>query len=117
MVKKSGGHKAATGLLQDIIPPLAEPDKTTAITSVENATHFASKMGVPVLDLLPPSVPLYATATLATVSTEVDEVKKILHLDTNKATDGDQISLRLLKGFSTTVCKERSGLVCGYQLV
>jgi len=96
--------KQQQGLLQDdTIPPLTKPDKTTAITSEEKAqvlaTHFASKMSVPDLDLIPPSVPLYTKATLKTISIKVDEVKKILrHLDTNKAMGGDQISPRLLKG-------------------
>ncbi|XP_037790925.1 uncharacterized protein LOC119586288 [Penaeus monodon] len=96
--------KQQQGLLQDdTIPPLTKPDKTTAITSEEKAqvlaTHFASKMSVPDLDLIPPSVPLYTKATLKTISIKVDEVKKILrHLDTNKAMGGVQISPRLLKG-------------------
>lgn len=35
---------------------------------------------------LPPSIPLYTTAALATISSKVDEVKKILnHLDKDKA--------------------------------
>lgn len=92
------------GLLQDVnIPSLITSEETTAITSEEKAqvlaTHFASKMSVPDRDVPTPYIPLYTTATLATIRIMVDDVKKILdQLDTNKAVAGDQMSPRLLKG-------------------
>ncbi|XP_063586295.1 uncharacterized protein LOC134763663 [Penaeus indicus] len=85
------------GLLQDdSLPPLTKPDKTTVITSEEKdqvlAAYFASKMSVPDLDLIRPSLHY-------TLNIKVDKVKKILYqVDTNKAMGGDQISPRMLKG-------------------
>lgn len=47
-------------------------------------------MSISDFDLLPPSVPLYATATLATLGIKVKKSKKFLnHLVTNKAMDED----------------------------
>lgn len=51
------------------------------------------------LDLPLPSVPLYATATMARISNIGNAVKKVLdHLDTNKVMGGDQVNPRLLEG-------------------
>lgn len=96
--------------LDDTIPPLNEPNGTTATTNLEKAeliaSHFSGKMQVPDPQKQPPVLPRMTNDSLKTFIVNEEVVFQVLSsLEEDKAIGPDKISPRVLRRCATELTK------------